>query len=43
MGYFASMHAHSTYWNLKSASLDNMAYIVDGEYGDVTSTAGPGG
>lgn len=41
MNYFLSFHAHSTYFNQGSASLRNMAAIVAGKYGQVT-TAGSG-
>lgn len=34
--YYLSLKAHSSYWDPKSASLLNMARIVDGQYGAVT-------
>jgi hypothetical protein len=45
--YFMSFKAHSSYWARNSASLQNMAYIVDGRYNLVElapgSLAGSGG
>jgi len=38
--YFMSFKAHSSYWTVNSASLDNMAYIVDGRYNLVTLAPG---
>jgi hypothetical protein len=34
--YYATLQAHSGYWDPKSASLLNMARIVDGQYSAVT-------
>jgi hypothetical protein len=47
LNYFLTFKAHSSYWDPSSASLLNMAHIVDGEYSQVMlapgSSAGSGG
>jgi hypothetical protein len=47
LNYFLTFKAHSSYWDPSSASLLNMAHIVDGEYSQVmlapASPAGSGG
>ena len=39
--YYATLKAHSSYWDPKSDSLLNMAHIVDGQYNAVTLVPHP--
>ncbi len=39
--YYATLKAHSSYWDSNSSSLLNMAHIVDGQYSKVTLAVHP--